>query len=133
MRVIATPDVIGFGDSSHPDPAPQGMLACMKLRAAGTDRYAPPRRSARPRRDGQVRRSDRVNEYAAKVVQDRPDRFSFFATLCLPNVQGSLRERAHAFTGMYEGYPVDRAKRASIDRGAAELLFRRLQSASRSP
>jgi len=25
------PDVIGFGDSSHPDPAPQGMLAFTKL------------------------------------------------------------------------------------------------------
>jgi len=26
------PDVIGFGDSSHSDPAPQGMLAFTKLR-----------------------------------------------------------------------------------------------------
>ena len=25
------PDVIGFGDSSHPDPAPRGMLAFTKL------------------------------------------------------------------------------------------------------
>jgi predicted TIM-barrel fold metal-dependent hydrolase len=38
-----------------------------------------------------------VNEYAAAVVRDRPDRFGFFATLCLPDVRGSLAELDHAF------------------------------------
>ena len=39
----------------------------------------------------------RVNEFAAEVVKDRPDRFGFFATLTLPDVDGALAEVAHAF------------------------------------
>ncbi len=38
-----------------------------------------------------------VNEYAAAAVQARPDRFGFFATLCLPDLEGSLEELAYAF------------------------------------
>ncbi|MFJ7218864.1 amidohydrolase family protein [Amycolatopsis sp. NPDC098790] len=37
-----------------------------------------------------------VNEYAASVVADRPDRFGFFATLTLPDVEGALAEAEHA-------------------------------------
>ena len=48
--------------------------------------------------DAEARRWAReVNEYAANVVRDHPDRFGFFATLPLPDVEGSLRELAHAF------------------------------------
>ncbi len=48
--------------------------------------------------DAEARRWAReVNEYAASVVPSQPDRFGFFATLCLPDVEGSLRELAHAF------------------------------------
>ena len=39
----------------------------------------------------------RVNEFSAEVVKDRPDRFGFFATLTLPDVQGALDELAYAF------------------------------------
>jgi 6-methylsalicylate decarboxylase len=39
----------------------------------------------------------RVNEFSAEVVKDRPERFGFFATLTLPDVQGALDELAHAF------------------------------------
>jgi len=37
-----------------------------------------------------------VNEYAAGVVADRPDRFGFFATLTLPDVDGAVAEAEHA-------------------------------------
>lgn len=38
-----------------------------------------------------------VNEFAADVHRRLPDRFGFFATLTLPDVEGSLAELAHAF------------------------------------
>jgi predicted TIM-barrel fold metal-dependent hydrolase len=43
----------------------------------------------------------RVNEYAEEVVRERPDRFGFFATLCLPDVDGSLAELAFAFDALH--------------------------------
>lgn len=42
-----------------------------------------------------------VNEYAAAVVRKHPDRFGFFATLCLPDVKGSLDEVAYAFDKLH--------------------------------
>jgi len=42
-------------------------------------------------------RARAVNEYAADVARSDPDRFGFFATLCLPDVAGSLAELDHAF------------------------------------
>ena len=48
--------------------------------------------------DGEARAWARaVNEFAAEVVRSAPDRFGFFATLCLPDLDGSLDELAHAF------------------------------------
>lgn len=38
----------------------------------------------------------KVNEFAAAVVADRPDRFGFFATLTLPDVAGAIVEAEHA-------------------------------------
>lgn len=38
-----------------------------------------------------------VNTFAADVVRAAPDRFGFFATLCFPDVEGSLAEIDHAF------------------------------------
>lgn len=38
----------------------------------------------------------RVNEFAAEHRARRPDRFGFFATLPLPDVDGALREAGHA-------------------------------------
>lgn len=37
-----------------------------------------------------------VNEFSAEVVKDRPDRFGFFATLTLPDVDGALAEASYA-------------------------------------
>ena len=38
-----------------------------------------------------------MNEYAADVVRRYPDRFGFYASLVLPDLDGSLAEAAHAF------------------------------------
>src|SRR5262250_2932117 len=49
------------------------------------------------RRDPIARSKAReVNEFSARVAADRPDRFGFFATLCLPDVDGALAELAYA-------------------------------------
>ena len=40
--------------------------------------------------------SRRVNEFAAEVVRDRPDRFGHFASLPLPDVDGALAELTYA-------------------------------------
>src|SRR5256885_498311 len=37
-----------------------------------------------------------VNELAARITHDHPDRFGFFATLTLPDVDGALREAEYA-------------------------------------
>jgi len=42
-----------------------------------------------------------VNEYAADAVRKHPSRFGFFATLCLPDVKGSLDELAYAFDKLH--------------------------------
>ncbi len=48
--------------------------------------------------DTEARRWARaVNEYAADLARADPARFGFFATLCLPDVAGSLAELEHAF------------------------------------
>jgi predicted TIM-barrel fold metal-dependent hydrolase len=47
--------------------------------------------------DGPARQlSRRVNDEAARLVAAYPGRFGFFATLPLPDVEGALREAAHA-------------------------------------
>ena len=38
-----------------------------------------------------------VNEFAARLARDHPERFRFFATLPLPDVDGALEEAAYAF------------------------------------
>lgn len=38
----------------------------------------------------------KINEYSADVMQKRPDRFGYFATIPLPDVDGALKEIAYA-------------------------------------
>lgn len=48
--------------------------------------------------DGEARSMARdVNDFAAQMVRDRPDRFGFFATLPLPDVHGALDELGRSF------------------------------------
>lgn len=77
-----------------------------------------------------------VNESAAEVVRRRPDRFGFFATLPLPDIDGSLREITYAFdelgasgvilltnhAGRYLGHPQLEPVLAELDRRAAVVL-----------
>jgi len=52
--------------------------------------------------DAEAREKAReVNEYAAEVVRKHSSRFGFFATLCLPDVEGSLDEAAYAFDKLH--------------------------------
>ena len=52
--------------------------------------------------DAEARRVAReVNEYAAEVARDLPERFGFFATLTLPDVDGALDELAYAFDTLH--------------------------------
>src|SRR5712692_4661824 len=52
--------------------------------------------------DAEAREKAReMNEYAAQVVRKHPGRFGFFATLCLPDVKGSLDELAYAFDQLH--------------------------------
>lgn len=41
-----------------------------------------------------------VNDFCAELAKDRPDRFSFFAFLPLPDVDASLAELEHAFDAL---------------------------------
>jgi 6-methylsalicylate decarboxylase len=53
------------------------------------------------RRDPTARSKAReVNEFAARLARDHPDRFGFFATLTLPDVDGALEELAYAFDAL---------------------------------
>jgi predicted TIM-barrel fold metal-dependent hydrolase len=47
------------------------------------------------------RRAREVNEYTAEVVDGRPDRFGFFATLTLPDVEGALAEAKYALDSLH--------------------------------
>lgn len=74
-----------------------------------------------------------VNEFAARLVADHPGRFGFFATLPLPDVDGSLDEAVHALDvlgasgvvllanvhGRYLGEPEHEPLFAELDRRRA--------------
>lgn len=47
------------------------------------------------------RRAREVNEYTAQVVAGRPERFGFFATVTLPDVEGALTEAEYALDALH--------------------------------
>ena len=79
----------------------------------------------------------RVNEYAANLVAERPDRFGHFATLPLPDIDGAMREVEFAFDalgadgvillanygGKYLGDPAFEPLWAELDRREAVVFI----------
>ncbi|MFC7405756.1 amidohydrolase family protein [Georgenia alba] len=77
-----------------------------------------------------------VNEYAADLVRDMPDRFGLFAALPLPDIDSALREVEHAFDelrcdgvvllancdGVYLGDPRLEELMAELDRREAVVF-----------
>lgn len=87
--------------------------------------------------DEEARRIAReVNEFAADVVARNPGRFSFFATLTLPDVEGSIAEASYCLDtlkpdgvallantqGEYLGAPEQEALAAELDRRSAVVF-----------
>jgi predicted TIM-barrel fold metal-dependent hydrolase len=79
----------------------------------------------------------RVNDYGADLVQRRPDRFGFFATLALPDVDAALTEVSRAFDqlkvdgvvlmsnyeGVYLGHPSFEPVWKELDRRGAVVYI----------
>jgi 6-methylsalicylate decarboxylase len=87
--------------------------------------------------DGAARANAReLNEVGARMAHDHPDRFGFFATLPLPDVDGALAEVAYAFDtlgasgvvllanthGRYLGAPEDEPLMAELARRNAVVF-----------
>lgn len=89
---------IAAGGLPIPDWTPEAALALMDERGVETAILSVSTPGVHLGDDAEARAMARdVNEYAAATVRSHPGRFGFFATLCLPDVHGSLRELAHAF------------------------------------
>jgi predicted TIM-barrel fold metal-dependent hydrolase len=84
-----------------PDWTAEAALALMDERDIGTAILSVSTPGVHLGADAEARALARdVNEYTAATVRRHPERFGFFATLCLPDVQGSLKELEHAFEAL---------------------------------
>ena len=81
-----------------PDWSPEAALALMDERGVATAILSVSTPGVHLGDDAEARALARdVNEFAAAMVRSHPGRFGFFATLCLPDLRGSLVELTHAF------------------------------------
>jgi predicted TIM-barrel fold metal-dependent hydrolase len=93
---------LAAGGLPIPDWSPDAALALMDKYAVQTAVLSVSTPGVHLGDDAEARKWAReVNEYAAAIVQSQPDRFGFFATLCLPDVAGSLRELEYAFDALH--------------------------------
>jgi predicted TIM-barrel fold metal-dependent hydrolase len=84
-----------------PDWTPEAALALMDERGVATAILSVSTPGVHLGDDAEARALARdVNAYAAAMARAHPRRFGFFATLCLPDVRGSLRELEHAFDAL---------------------------------
>src|SRR5208283_1163686 len=92
---------IAAGGLPIPDWSPETALALMDERGVGTAILSVSTPGVHLGDDAEARAMARdVNEYAAAMVGSYPARFGFFATLCLPDVSGSLIELEHALDAL---------------------------------
>ncbi len=85
-----------------PDWSPESSLALMDKYGIQTAILSVSTPGVNLGDDAEAREKAReVNEYVAEVVRKHPGRFGFFATLCLPDVKGSLDEVAYAFDELH--------------------------------
>jgi len=90
-------NIEGAGGSPFPDWSPEAAIAITDERSIATAILSVSAPGVHLGDDASARRAARaVNEAAAKIVRDRPDRFGFFATLTLPDVNGAIAEAAYA-------------------------------------
>ena len=83
------------------------------------------------------KRAREVNEFTAQLTRDYPDRFGFFATLTLPDIDGAIAEASYALDklhasgvillantfGKYLGDPSDDPLFAELDRRRAVVFI----------
>jgi 6-methylsalicylate decarboxylase len=92
---------IAAGGLPIPEWTPESALALMDERRVATAILSVSTPGVHLGDDADARAMARdVNEYAAAMARGHPSRFGFFATLCLPDVRGSLTELEHAFDAL---------------------------------
>lgn len=88
---------VSAGGWSTPHWNPEGAIALMDSEEISTGIVSISSPGTHFGDDEQARTLARkVNEFGAELVKDRPDRFGFFASLPLPDVDGAVAEAAHA-------------------------------------
>lgn len=90
--------VVGAGGINLPEWTAQSALETMSTFGIGRSILSVSTPGVHLGHDGDARVMARVvNDYSAQVVRDHPDKFGFFATLTLPDVDGAVEEANRAF------------------------------------